>query len=238
MSILDQPWHTRVPLYEEERRYTRILKIHQLTQNWLKELLPEHHDSTLYRIERMPQLELVQNLWFLERLKLDHLPPALSDIVDGTTVTELLNDLEETVWIVQASTLENALEQASDSKGLLSILDRISWSFGKVIAEEEKGNSPRNARDFFSYFSTSFLSENRSFLLESYDDHHCNFYWTQSGLSKEFLKHSPARDELIHLHAEMIRGYGYGLETTYKVDVAQAKLQKTDQIKITVSRQN
>ena len=235
---LAQAWHERVPTYEEERRFYHLIDLHGITQAWLKELLPHQaeSDTRLYRMERISRPELAQNLWLLEKLKLDQLPPRLSEVVEGSTVEEFLTELEETIWLVQLSTLENAMEHSKDREGLLNVLDRVTWSYAKSLAEKRWPHFSETApMKCFKAFEASPLTSKKGFLLESYNASSCSFYWLDSPHARESLARSPLLANLNSLLFEFIRGYFYGLSRSVRVEIAPTPLQELKTARITVT---
>jgi len=231
---LQSSWNQRQPIFEEERRYFNLIDLHKLTQAWLHELNPADAD-TAHRLERVIRPELAQNLWLLEKIKLDQLPPELSKMVDAQSVGEFLNELEETVQIVQITTLENALDHTTDAVGLMNLLEKVSWKHGKSIAERRwpdfSGSdlADREPKKYFQALTDSPLwtpsaKQEFPFLLERSTPSRCSFYWLQSPHSKSSLSISPRVMELCQLSHELIRGFFYGLSRSLKVDIVPTLL--------------
>jgi|GEM_PF-2309339 len=230
-----QAWNQRQPIFEEERRYFNLIDLHKLTQAWLHELNPADAD-TAHRLERVIRPELAQNLWLLEKIKLDQLPPELSRMVDAQSVGEFLNELEETVQIVQITTLENALDHTTDAVGLMNLLEKVSWKHGKSIAERRwpdfSGSADLSGHEPKKYFQaltdsplwTPSAKHELPFLLERSTPSRCSFYWLQSPHAKPSLSISPRVMELCQLSHELIRGFFYGLSRSLKVDIVPTLL--------------
>ncbi len=225
-------WDRRDPKLEDDRRYQHILEIHHLTQIWLNEIAPEAKVSAgsprLHRLERFIPPNLVQNLWLLEKLKLDKLLPDLSTMVDATSVSEFLDELEEMIWIVQLSVLNNALEHTTDAASLINSLEQITWQEGKIQAEAKWNINQTRAElsisDIAKTLADSAIQKKDAFLFEQQNSHHCSFYWLTSPLSISSLNHHPSVLTLCQLYHQYMRGFFYGIEKSIKVDVTPSTL--------------
>lgn len=217
------PWHQRLPTFDEERRYSRLTAIHQLTQRWMKEITTE--ESATYRLERAARPELTQNLWLLEKIKLDVLPPELRDLVDASAVSEFLDELEELIWIVQSSTLENMLSHATDRVSLINVLEKASWQTGKAFAETKWPHfKVEDIRSYFDAIEPSPVGGHLSFVLERITDQECSFYWMRSPLQHTSISRSPEVMPHCQLYHEWIRGFFYGLSRNIRVDIFPTQL--------------
>ena len=227
-----ESWIARQPNFEEERRYLNLIELHRLTQVWLNELNPADAAANTHRLDRVIRPEFSQNLWLLEKLKLDQLPPELAKMVDAQSVTDFLSELEETILIVQITTLENAMQNTADHISLMNLMEKISWKHGKLLAEKRwpqfmAATEAQAPIHYFQALKDSPLWTTQAtppFLLERNTATLCSFYWLQSPLAKASLKISPRVLELSRLYHEMIRGFFYGLSRGLKVDITPALL--------------
>jgi hypothetical protein len=246
MNILDsKPWNLRNPSFEEERRYFNLIDLHKLTQAWLHEINPADAANTTHRLERVIRPELAQNLWLLEKVKLDQLPPELSKMIDSQSVTEFLNELEETIFIVQSTTLENTLDHTTDHIGMMNLLEKVSWKYGRALAErrwpqfnETHSDEPQK---FFQTLMDSPLWTQKHpgdlpFLLERVTSELCSFYWLHSPHATPSLRISARVMELCQLYHEMIRGFFYGLSRSLKVEIIPTLLNGQKVYHITLHR--
>jgi hypothetical protein len=235
-------WNTRNPKLEDERRYQRLVEIHQLTQTWLTELEPK----TSATAEKSHRLErFVQNLWLLEKVRLDQLPPQLDSVIDATTVPEFLGHLEEDIWLVQMAVLDNALKNTSDPAGLINLLEQTSWQYGKTIAEKywpafeenQKKLNEWNAASFFKALNASPLSGVNHFLAERQTQNEFSFFWIKSPLAKPSLNLNSNVLVLCQLYHQFLRGFFYGLARSVVVEVTPTSLgsQKTWRINLLLS---
>jgi hypothetical protein len=232
------PWHTRIPLLEEDRRYKNLIDLHRLTQLWIKAAQPTESTNASssipnYKITRFIPPELKQTLWLLEKLRLDRLPPGLETLVDASTVSEYLDELNETVQIVQSSILENLILEADspNRSALLNQLEQVSWTYGKTIAEERwnanhsfPAVSERGPIVFFEAFKNSpYWSHEQSFLLNHAHSTQVSFYWMTSPLIRN---HAAAQDlmNLCHMHLHAIQGYFYGLSRSLRCEIIPSQL--------------
>jgi hypothetical protein len=168
---------------------------------------------------------LNQNLWLLEKIKLDELPPSLGDMVDAPQVSEFLNELEELVWIVQSSNLENMLSNATDRISLINVLEKASWQTGKAYAEAKWTNFQSSGlRSYFDAIEPSPVGGSQAFILERNTEVECSFYWMRSPLERPSLSRGP--EVMVHcqLYHEWIRGFFYGLSRNLRVDILPAQL--------------
>lgn len=222
--IRHDPWHLRLPTFEEERRYLRLTSIHQLTQRWMLEIARKD-DLGVHTMERTAKPVLNQNLWLLEKIKLDELPPSLQDMVDAPTVTDFLNELEDLIWIVQSSNLENMLSNATDRISLINVLEKASWQTGKAYAEAKWPHfKAAQLQSYFDAIEPSPIGGDRAFVLERNTEVECSFYWTKSPLAHPSL--SRMKDVLVYcqLYHEWIRGFFYGLSRNLRVDILATQL--------------
>jgi hypothetical protein len=227
------PWHERLPNFEEERRYLNFIDLHKMTEAWLQEISPTMVGNT-HRLERVVPSELAQNLWLLEKVKLDQLAPELSKMIDAQSVSRFLSELEETILIVQSTTLENALQTTKDRISLLNLLEKVSWKHGKALAEKRWPDFTSQITDLetlspIKYFQALmdfplWNNDEPAFLLERTTPTLCSFYWLRSPQNVASLKLSPNMMELAQLYHEMIRGFFYGLSRSLKVEILPALL--------------
>ena len=238
-SASSTPWNERKTRLEDELRYQNLIDIHGLTQAWLTELSPsaDSHKLNLHKIERTLRPELTQSLWLLEKLKLDQLSPDLSTLVDSTTAEELLNELEETIWIVQTTTLENALETSKDKVGLMNLLEKVTWHYSKKIAEKRWPHfQSQDPLECFQAFRDSPLATAQGFLLEGHHGHECSFYWVSSPLSRESVSRSPTILELCRIYHEFMRGYFYSLCRSVRLYFVPSTLGALKTYKVTIEK--
>jgi hypothetical protein len=240
-------WNTRAPKLEDERRYQHLIEIHQLTQTWLNELAPKSPAAATesHRLERFIPPNLVQNLWLLEKVRLDQLAPQLESVIDATTVTEFLSHLEEDIWLVQMAVIDNALKNTSDPAGLTNLLEQTSWQYGKTIAEKnwpffeanQKKLEEWNAISFFKALHASPLAGAHDFLIERQIPLECSFFWVKSPLARPSLKLNPQVFVLCQLYHQFLRGFFYGLSRSLTVEVTPTSLgnQKTWRINLLLS---
>ena len=106
-----QAWNERRSTLEQERRFKRLISLHSLSDSWIQTLSPK--ESASHHLERMAKVTLNPNLWQFEKNRLDHLPLNLEELVGAQEIDAFLTELESTIWIIQASTLENAETEAA-----------------------------------------------------------------------------------------------------------------------------
>lgn len=202
------PWHERDSTIEEEHRFRQLMALHALTQSWTQVL--DNTDSNL--IERMPKITLNQNLWLLEKTRVDEIALELASLVGAQNIQEFLKDLEETIWLIQVSTLENAFSQSTDPALLKNLLKNASWSQGKKAAETEWPNLPfTTLNDAYQAFIGSHVNGKSGFLLGSAANQELSFYWKKSPRQNPSLNRSVQLEMLCELHSEWIHGFFYGL---------------------------
>lgn len=228
MDLLQKPWNLREPNFEEERRYFNLIELHKLTQGWLHEINPAEAAANTHRLERVIRPELTQTLWLLEKVKLDQLPPDLSKMVDAQSVAQFLDELEETILIVQMTTLENAMDNTTDPVSLMNLLEKVSWKHGRALAERRwphfTADHELMPENYFHALMDSPLWTQKAatdlpFLLERATPSACSFYWIQSPLAKPSLRISNRVMDLCQLYHELIRGFFYGLSRSLKIEI-------------------
>ena len=223
-------WNRRDSNLEDNRRYQNLLVIHQITQVWLNEIAPIEKESknSTHRLERFIPPHLVQNLWLLEKLKLDQLSSNLSNMIDSTSVNHFLDELDEIIWIVQLSVLNNAIGGSSDPESLINSLEQITWQEGKKHAEMRWGNQklkhPLTLQQIYQTLQNSALQQPKAFLKEHETPKKLSFYWLTSPLSKNALTINPRADILCKLYHQFILGFFYGIEKALKIEVENSQL--------------
>ncbi len=231
-------WNQRSPKLQEIRRYENIIHHHTLTQAWLVALDPETKNEP-FRLKRFVPPELSQSLWLLEKIRLDRLAPQLESLINETTVSEFLDELEETVWIVQMALLENIFQSSAveNRNALFNQLEQVTWHHGKSISENQWpdfesriGNSSKNSlpeKVYLALKKSPFSRNSNGFMLERLTPDEVSFYWIASPLSRFSLKHSSELLTLCYLHHHGMKGYLYGLIKTLKVEVSPATLKES-----------
>jgi hypothetical protein len=210
-------WHERIPLFEEEARFKKLLSLHSLTHRWTDAIAHTSDDSGL-RIERMPSIKLKQNLWLLEKTRLDEVLTAFETLVSDQSIPEFLTELNETIWLIQISALENAFSESKDPSLLLNLLKNVSWDSGKKNAESTWVNlkiTDLNAA--YQAFLETHVDASSGFLRSHVSDHELTFHWVKSPLQNATLLESPQIDKFCALHQEWIHGFFYGLSRNIQV---------------------
>ena len=203
-------WNERRSTLEQERNFERLNVLHSLTDAWFKSI--QMSQDTPHRLERMSAVTLNPNLWLFEKTRLDQLEPKLEDLAGAQEIEEFLRDLKETIWIIQASTLDNALSGSKSPDELLSVLQSTSWSHGKSCSERIWGGSGNfSFEDAFSALEGSSPYGKNAFLLERSSPRELSVIWKNSPLQNPVLSPSPVREELATLHEYWVKGFLYNL---------------------------
>lgn len=217
------PWHERNSKLEEERRFKQLLSLHGMTDAWIYAITPG--DEKSHHLERLPKITLNQNLWFLEKMRLDEMPLALHELVGSQSIPDFLRDFSSTLWIIQLSHLENAIAQTEDREGLINLLQKTSWNYGKKCCEQLWDLTRFDTlKAAFQAFLQSHFYETNSFLLEREANHELSFLWIHSPLQHTDLKESPEIKTLCNLHEEWMRGFFYGLSRSIRFQSRVTKL--------------
>ena len=217
------PWHERTSKVEEERRFKQLLTLHGLTDAWIDAITPGNEKS--HHLERLPKITLNQNLWFLEKMRLDELQLELSQLVGAQTIPEFLHDFSVTLWTIQLSHLENALSQTEDRIGLINLLQKTSWNYGKKCCEQLWDLTRfEKLKDAYQAFLQSHFYEPKAFLLEREANRELSFLWTHSPLQDTNLKESKEIKTLCRLHEEWMRGFFYGLSRSIRFEARETEV--------------
>jgi hypothetical protein len=211
------PWNQREPTIEQEIRFQKITLLHTLTDAWVKAITPQ--GDRPHQMERMTRITLNQNLWLYEKARLDELPLELSKLVGSQSIDSFLNDLSDTAWIIQASTLENALSQTKKPDELISVLQKTSWNHGKNRAQETWRGAEMDSlsRAYDAFFESHPYAPN-ALLQEQFTANQIRFFWKQSPFQNKSLNGQSIVSALVNLHVEWIRGYFYSLSRKIRVD--------------------
>jgi hypothetical protein len=204
-------WHERLSTLEEERKFKKLLVLHSLTRHWTESFSTKDDESS-FRIERMPRLTLKQNLWLLEKTRLDEILTELDSLVAEQNVSEFLAELYETIWIIQISTLENAFAETKDEGLLLNLLKNSSWNHGKKTAEAEWLNlKVENLNSAYQAFLETHADGPSGFLLGRSAHSELNFYWVKSPNQNPAIRDSERIETFCLLHQEWLSGFFYGI---------------------------
>jgi hypothetical protein len=216
-------WNERKSTMEQERRFKRLTSLHSLSDSWIQTLSPK--EAASYRLERMAKVTLNPNLWQFEKNRLDQLPLNLEELVGAQDIDSFLAELESTIWIIQASTLENAETDATNRGELKNILEQASWNHGKLHAESIWGNPGNfNLREGVEAFMKTHVYSGAGFLIERNSPREITLLWKQSPRQNPSLRNSPALDLLCDLHEHWIRGFFYGASRNTAVSIAPTRL--------------
>ncbi len=214
------PWHERSSKIEEERQFKRLLTLHGLTDAWIHAITPGNEKS--HQLERLPKVALSQNLWFLEKMRLDELPHELHELVGAQSVPDFLKEFSMTLWTIQLSHLENALASTEDRVGLINLLQKTSWNYGKKCCEQlwDITRFDRPDAAYKAFLQSHFYGDN-AFLLERDSSQELSFLWIHSPLQDLSLRDSPEVKTLCRLHEEWIRGFFYGLSRSIRFEAKE-----------------
>jgi hypothetical protein len=161
----------------------------------------------------------------MEKKRLDDLPLRLEELVGAQEIDAFLSELEDTIWIIQASTLENAESVAPNREELLNILEQASWTHGRAGAEEiwgKKGNF--NLREGVEAFLKSHGYGAGSFQLERDSPREITLIWKRSPQKNPALLQSPVTEVLCSLHSHWIRGFLYGVSRNTEVTYGTTRI--------------
>ncbi|MBU6154546.1 MAG: hypothetical protein KGP28_09625 [Bdellovibrionales bacterium] len=210
-------WNERRSTLEQERRFKRLISLHTLSDYWIRTLSPQQAAS--HHLERMAKVTLNPNLWQFEKNRLDQLPLNLEELVGAQEIDTFLSELESTIWIIQASTLENAETASSNRRELQNILEQASWNHGKLHAETIWGTQGNlNLREGVEAFLKTHVYGNQSFLKERDSFREITLIWKHSPLQTPSLMDSPVAELLCTLHEHWIRGFFYGASRNTRVE--------------------
>lgn len=219
LSAFDFPWHTRVHTHDQERRYRKLIALHDITLEWIEVL------------KLTPPGDLI-------REDLDEpLSPHFEALLDDTSPEDVLIRLEEKIWKLQAHTLQAILKMNSYDplESLVPQLEQASWRLGRRASEANSQALPEHLRHdlrslvltalespFFPQGTEGFLIK-RAVRDEIQLELHCCPH------QKPWAEILQVADPLCTIHSQWLRGYAYGLnprvalETTTKKNTAQKR---------------
>ncbi len=219
-------WHERKASLEEERRFRRLIALHSLTDAWTGSILSKTEPA--HRMERMTRVTLNQNLWQFEKARIDELPLNLEDLVGSQRIGDFLEELEETVWIIQGSTAENVISRTENPAETANVLQQASWNHGRSFMDAIWGGSgDLPLRDASRAFLESQLYGERAFLPERESDREVALIWKKSPLRNPALQSSEGIGLLLDLHEHFIRGCFYSLSRAVRMSAAKTELAGT-----------
>ncbi len=217
--MLQSAWHERIPVLEEERRYENLLSLHYLTCAWT-DLLSAAEPKEDYRLERFVPPELTQDLWLLEKLRFDRLPPDLERIVDETSVSETLDHLEKFFWTIQLALLNNvgrSTEDPTQSQLIFGRLETASFAEGRKRAKDRWGELLPLKKASLAWIPLKHGPFGEWILLRS-SSHDLELLWKGAPLVRAEVTPFMQANRLQMLHQEWVRGFIYGLNPELKVD--------------------
>lgn len=222
-------WNERIPKIEEERHYQFLTQLHQLTQMWMNDLMEEPEP---YHIKRFVPPQFEQNIWILEKLKLDTLPPDLATLIGGDQVSAFLEELENTLWTVQEAVLSAALRTGS-AEEVFNRLEQSTWNYGKTLAHQAWGTSRRLDATHVESFWPNPFSFHTPFMELATQNHSpertsLQFLWFDHPRSRAIINRSPLIESLTQLHQQGFSGWVYGCNPTLKVQFCASSLQQLD----------
>jgi hypothetical protein len=217
--MLQSAWHERIPLLEEERRYENLLYLHYLTCAWT-DVLTANAPKEDFRLERFVPPDLTQDLWLLEKLRFDRLPPDLERIVDETSVKETLDHLEKFFWSIQIALLDNVAKNIQDElqKNLVfGRLETASFGEGRRRAKELwSAQIPlQNAKHAWIPLSSGPFG---AWLLLRASDGDLELLWKGAPISRPEVAPFLQATRLQTLHEEWVRGFLYGLDSQMRIE--------------------
>jgi hypothetical protein len=218
--MLPKTWNERKPTLEQERRFKRLISLHSLTDQWISSVSAKNEPS--HRLERLTRVTLNPNLWLFEKSRIDQLPLNLETLVGAQMIDDFLNELQEIIWIIQGSTLENISSATSVSEDLKNVLEQTSWNFGKTYAELLWGPSGNlGLKESAQAFLQSHPYSENSFVTERVANHEATLIWKYSPLQNPSVKNLPSIGILCDLHEQVIRGFIYALSRSTRVSFAR-----------------
>lgn len=217
--MLQTAWHERIPLLEEERRYENLLSLHYLTCAWTT-VLSDASPKEDYRLERFVPPELTQDLWLLEKLRFDRLPPDLERIVDETSVAAALDHLETFFWSIQLALLDNvgkSVEDSAQNQLIFGRLETASFAEGRRRAGERFGEviPLQNAKQAWIPLSHGPFG---SWILLRSSTLDLELLWKGAPIVRPEVIPFVQATILQALHQEWVRGFVYGLNPQLKIE--------------------
>ncbi len=218
-------WNERISTLEQERTFKRLIALHTLTDAWVKTISPQSEPT--HRIERMTKVTLNPNLWLFEKMRLDQIPLELEKLVSAQSIDDFLKELKNTIWIIQVSTLENALGQGTSTLEMENILQQTSWNHGRAYAESIWGTSGSFAlQEAYDAFCASHWYGQNDFLTETRSELEIRLIWRNPPSENPSIKTSEGAPLLCTLHEHWIRGFFYGVSRKVKTNIRSTTLRE------------
>jgi len=222
----ENPWHIRRPTTEHYQRFRNLIDLHQLTCTWLEDLNLDQ-PTTPHQIKRVGIPGIAESLRVLENLTSRTVPKDLEDFLDESYPDELLDKLQQTIWVMHSWSLRSIFEQTPRDEwaALRNVLEQSSWKAGRDCCKRRWKQIPvyatKNLRGILAAFQDSPLSgypKFSSFLIKRATAMELDLELLQCPHNSPFLEVETVADDLCPLHTHYMRGYVYHLNTTVLMD--------------------
>lgn len=224
-STQGSAWHQRQTYYEQERHFTQLALLNEITLEWFQTLKM----SPLARpFEGVLSSATLANTHSLQSL----LGWSLADFLDDTSAEDILNRLDHQVWKLQASTLQALIKETpADHRATLeNTLEQATWRLGRRMAEAAaKSLADHRRNDLRALFRMCFespffpMGESGVLIKRAISDEAqlelrcCPHQKAQSEIQ-------PVADSLCRIHSQWLRGYIYELNPRISIETKLGNL--------------
>jgi|GEM_PF-856227 len=233
-SMLGSAWHQRQTFYEQERRFTQLALLNEITLEWFQVLKMSPLAHPFEGILSSPTMTHPQSLQSL-------LGWSLTDFLDDTSAEEILSRLDHHVWKVQASTLHALIKktpldhQKNDERNLWratleNTLEQATWRLGRRMAEEATKSLTDHARNdlralFRMCFESPFFPTGQSgVLIKRAISDEVQLELRCCPHQKKQFQIQPVADTLCRIHSQWLRGYIYELNPRISIETKLGNL--------------
>tara|TARA_Y100000590_G_scaffold461972_1_gene624907 strand:+ start:3372 stop:4160 length:789 start_codon:yes stop_codon:yes gene_type:complete len=222
----EQPWNQRRGSHYHYQWYRNLLELHTLTNRWLEAL---HIDpkGRAHQIKRVTAPQLHDMIEILEHITLRSVKPDLKIFLNDKDPSELLAQLDHTVWIIQSWTYMNLLERTpqKEKDAVRNILEQASWKAGRQSAHDLWGEADdelkKNLRGILLTFQEGPLSgapKKKGYLIKRVIENELQLELLHCPHQIPYYEVRPVADELCDLHCHWTRGFAYALNTQIVID--------------------
>ncbi len=231
-AMQSTPWHLRQASFEHHRWFQDLIDLHALTHQWLSdfEVNEAQHEHLLQRVLAP---EIREHLPLLNQISNTTLSSEFESVLHETYPEEFLKRFEETVWTVQAWSLQSLLEKtpSGEKPALMNSIEKSAWKAGRICLQKRWPHLVDSGQDDIRILASLFQNSP----LSGYPDRKVHLVQRATAQSMEWiLLDCPHRrmpsdtgsiaDELCRVHHHWMHGFAYGMNPRIASDYLPRKI--------------
>jgi hypothetical protein len=217
--MLGSAWHQRQTFYEQERRFSQLALLNEITLEWFQVLKMSPLAHPFEGVLSSPTIADIQSLHSLLGL-------SLADFLDDTCAEEILTRLDHHVWKVQTSTLQALIKKTpvTHQPILENTLEQATWRLGRRMAEQTAKSIADHTRNdlrvlFRICFESPFFPMGQSgVLIKRAIPNEVQLELRYCPHQKMSPEMKTVADSLCRIHSQWFRGYIYELNPRISIE--------------------